>query len=253
MLIDTHCHLNSLDAPTIADVLLEAKHNYIFIDVSIDSASSKQSLAVSAKNDCVFSSLGFHALSDEKFSREVIDGYKRRIQGNEKVVAIGEIGLDYKSKRLVDEQEEIFIEMLALAKELDLPVAIHNRWHNNRVFEILDAHYAQYDKVIFHCFSQDKEFLDHIVQRKSFASFSLNIFREKKAILSALDSIPMDNLLLETDSPYMRYEGRTSLPLDIEKVYAFVAKRKNISLGELQEALVKNVSRIFPSIIQEGS
>jgi len=160
-------------------------------------------------------------------------------------VAIGEIGLDYKSRLSFFEQSNIFREFIKLSLEFNLPLVLHNRWHNDAILGILDDYLRDYKQVIFHCFSQDIHFLERILAKNGNVSFSLNVLRKTKKIDEALKEIPLGNMLLETDSPYMKIYGEYSTPLDIEKVYNYVATVKDISFDKLQNVVYSNARRIF--------
>jgi len=244
MLIDAHCHINSLSSDT-ARAVLDKNSGYLFVDVSIDAKTSLKSLDLSGKYGFIYSSLGFHPFAGEKFSSATIEEYRNLLKSNTKAVSIGEIGLDYKARLSSLEQSNIFREFIKLSLEFKLPIMIHNRWHDDTVFGILDDYLPDYRHVVFHCFSEDVRFLARILAKNGNASFSLNILRKKKKIDDALKEIPLDNLLLETDSPYMKVYGEYSTPLDIKKVYNYSAGTKNISVDEIKNAVYSNAKRVF--------
>jgi len=221
MLIDAHCHFNSLPQKRRRQVISACSSGYILINSSIDLQSSKDSLLYSKAHPFICSSLGFHPFSASQYTPQILKQYQELAAAHNKVVAIGEIGLDYKADTPLKEQEEIFKKFIELAKNLNLPIIIHNRLEGFRILEVLDNHLSSYENLIFHCFSYSKEFLDKIIEKKGFISFSLNILRGNEKIVSSLRNCPLGKLLLETDSPYMRIEGKPSTPLDIDKVYRF--------------------------------
>ena len=247
MLIDSHCHLNSLSKIIREDVISSSNSNYCFIDSSIDLNSSKASLEISSKYDFVYSALGFHPFSAKSFCPTVVRDYEKLID-NKRVVAIGEIGLDYKAGASAQAQEDILIAFIELAKGKNLPVMIHNRWPDTKILDILDKFYSSYRKVIFHCFSYNQDFLAKIIEREGFVSFSLNILRKKAEILQSLKNCPLDKLILETDSPYMRVGGKPSTPLDIDKTYTLAAEIKGISKKELEREVFSNIRELFPHL-----
>lgn len=262
MLVDSHCHFNSLKEEDFKTVISSCKENGLFIDSSIDLESSKKSISISRENNNIYSSLGFHPFYADKFKAATIDEYQDMISKNKKIVAIGEIGLDYKSKVVWEKQRYVFIKFLKLARKNNLPVSIHTRidpkiaalplkqqGHHgfSEIFDILDEEFfsCEYSNIIFHCFSYSKNLLEYIVGRGGYISFSLNVLRNNKNILEALTHCPMENILLETDSPYMRVEGKNSTPKDIEKVYDFVLSFKGITLEQLKEKVLENTKKIF--------
>lgn len=244
-LVDSHCHFNSLSEEIREEVVSSCGGNYIFIDSSIDTKSSLESVALSERHDFIYTSLGFHPFCGAEFSGKVIDEYERLIKENKKIVAVGEIGLDYKAEISLEEQESILCDFISLAKRENLTVVIHNRLDTFKVLEVLDKYFSTYQKVVFHCFSYSEEFLKEILQRGGFVSFSLNILREKKSIISSLNKCPLENLLLETDSPYMRIKNEPSTPLDVEKVYSFAAAAKGLEEEQLKKIVLSNAKRAF--------
>jgi TatD DNase family protein len=245
MFIDAHCHINSLVEEEIGKIVSSCRSNHIFIDSSINIPSALKSLQLSNKYPCIYSAIGFHPFSAKEFSETTIADYEKALQQNEKIVAIGEIGLDEFADTALKGQEEIFCHFLALAKKFNLPVIIHNRVSSPHIFDILDKYFASYEKIIFHCFSYSKDFLEKITSKHGFASFSLNVLRKKKDIIESLKAVPLANMLLETDSPYMKIDGRASSPLDIEAVYSFAAAAKNVEIEELKESICVNANKLF--------
>ena len=245
MLIDTHCHLNSLSLEQIDLVTSSFPKDAFLIDASIDYESSIKSLEVSSQYPFVYSSLGFHPFSVNRFNPDLIEKYRELIKINKKIVAIGEIGLDHKADAPLEKQAEILGEFIGLAKQLNLPVLIHNRLDSLKIIEVLDGFFSSYEKVVFHCFSYSPQFLAKIIERKAFVSFSLNVLRNDPKIIASLKECPIQNLLLETDSPYMRIKGKISSPLDIERMYPFAASVKEIDRDKLEEAVWQNAQRAF--------
>jgi len=255
MLIDSHCHFNNLSQITRKQVLDCAQDSaqYCFIDSSIDLNSSLASSKLSVSHEHIYTSLGFHPLSAESFNQQTQAAYENLIKENSKIIAVGEIGLDYKAALAAKDQEEIFKTFIQLAKSNNLPITIHNRIDPEsdklktpqRVLEIIDQFYSNYEKVIFHCFSHSVEILEKIIAKSGFVSFSLNILRKAKKILKSLEACPLENLLLETDSPYMKIKDRSSTPLDIVKVYERAAEIKGLSKEKLEEQVFSNAKRAF--------
>jgi TatD DNase family protein len=243
MLIDAHCHINCLGQDKISDLVL--LDNHIFIDSSINYSSSLDSLKLSQQHKSIYSALGFHPFEAEGFSRETLNDYQALIDSKSKIVAIGEVGLDEKAKIPLEQQEKVFIAFIKLAKKNNLPLLIHNRLNSLRILEILDSNFTSYETIVFHCFSYSQDFLSKIVQKKGYTSFSLNILRKKPALLQALKACPLENLLLETDSPYMKIAGCDSTPMDIDKVYNFCSEVKGLAQSSLEEKVYSNAKRLF--------
>lgn len=244
MLIDSHCHLNSLKKSILEEVISKASGHY-FIDSSIDIESSQISTALSNKYDFVYSSLGFHPFSAKSFSKELLSEYERLILANEKVVAVGEIGLDHTAKISLQIQEVVLGNFIELAEKIKKPIIIHNRMQDARILDILDKSGFDYKRVVFHCFSCSSDFLERVTKKGAFVSFSLNILRKNKDIVGSLLKCPLENILLETDSPYMRVNKLFSTALDIIKTYEFAASVKSLEMEELEKIVLNNAQKLF--------
>jgi TatD DNase family protein len=260
MLVDSHCHLNSLtDSIRLKVVDWFKASGHKLIDSSIDLKTSRESIQLSKEYSFVYNSLGFHPFFYHDFSDKIYKKYKKFLKVNDKIVALGEIGLDYKAKIPLNQQEEIFKRWVELAKENNITILIHHRlnkesWYSNkypnrpRILAILDQYFSNYQNIVFHCFSYSFEFLQQIIDNGGFVSFSLNLLRKNKKINDSLKKCPFDNLLLETDSPYMKIRAKESTPLDIKSVYSYVAELKNISKNELENKIFLNVKKVFKEV-----
>lgn len=247
MLIDCHCHINALAKTTREEVIASCRDRgqYLFIDSSIDMNTSLASMALSQYYDFFYTSLGLHPFSADLFSDEVIATYEGFIKENNKIIAVGEIGLDYKAQAPSQKQEEVFKSCIRLAKRANLPIIIHNRFDNPRILDILDEFYPNFERVVFHCFSYGPDMLERILKKGGYVSFSLNILRGNANILASLKSCPLQRLLLETDSPYMKINNVVSTPLDIEQVYAQAAAHKGLEAAALENQIFLNAQKVF--------
>jgi TatD DNase family protein len=258
MLIDSHCHCNALSRSIRDSLFSSVPEDYRFIDSSIDIETTRVSLELSKKYPFLYTSLGFHPLGARTSPEGAVKEYRRFLDRGAKVVAVGEIGFDYKAELSFAEQEHVFRMFLSLAKERDVAVVLHNRFDPSRdegefsiqggfarLFGILDEYFPSYAKVVFHCFSYSQDLLSLIIERGGFASFSLNILRSNEKIIASLKNCPLSNMLLETDSPYMKIKDRHSTPLDIDRVYARTSLVKDIDESRLKEAVLSNARSVF--------
>ncbi len=245
MLIDTHCHLNSLPPQSRGQVIEACSSGCVLINSSIDLESSKESLRLCGEHYFIYSALGFHPFSASQYDPQILIQYQELATNNSKVVAVGEIGLDHKADVPLERQEEIFREFIQLAVKLGLAIIVHNRLEGYKALDTLDDYLSSYENVVFHCFSYSPEFLDKIIAKGGCVSFSLNILRGNDKIIASLKKCPLENLLLETDSPYMRIEGKPSTPLDIGKVYEAAANIKEMDIKKLEEIVFANAKKIF--------
>jgi len=219
--------------------------DYLFIDSSINYHDTLASLPLAQKYPFIYLTIGFHPFCAKEFCKDVLAQYEKLARDNSKIIGIGEIGLDYKADISQREQEEILSSFLVLADQCHLPVLIHNRFPSPRILDILDGIFKSYENIVFHCFSYSRDLLNKILSKGGFVSFSLNILRKKDELLDSFASCPLENIFLETDSPYMKINGRISSPLDIREVYAFAAAFKGIEEKRLQEAILANAKKVF--------
>lgn len=219
MLIDTHAHLNDERlSPSIDEIMstMQSKGLEAIINVGYDRPSSELCLEQAKKYDNLFAVVGIHP-HDAKAQTKEDYIYFESVSRDDKVVAIGEIGLDFYydlSDREV--QKRVFIEQLELAHALKLPVVMHVRDAYGLALEILkeNKRFLEYSGVM-HCYAGSKELLKEFVDLGLYASFggvtTFKNFGKAEVVISC----PQDRLLLETDCPYMTpvpYRGKTNLP-----------------------------------------
>ena len=173
----------------------------------------------------------------------------REYSKSEKIIAIGEIGLDYYwDKSFNDLQKEVFIKQVKLANELNLPISIHDREAHKDTFDILKE-YNKTSKVVMHCFSGSVEFARECLKEGWYVALG-GVVTFKKAIKTkdvAID-VPLDRLLLETDAPYLTpvpYRGSENQPAYVRYVAEEIAKLRGISYEEVAEATSKNAKDVF--------
>ena len=178
--------------------------------------------------------------------------YKRQRQlrdlaSHSKVVAIGEMGLDYFrdfSPRNV--QKEVFLSQLALAQELDLPAVIHNRDADEDILKILEG--VRFERSVLHCFSSDTEMARRAVSLGCFLSFTGNVTFGKNYTEAVLSAIPMDRIMLETDCPFMTpvpNRGKLNEPANIPHIAQRIAKVKRIDVSEVAESTTSTAQIFF--------
>ena len=248
MFIDTHSHLN-LD-PFFNDVepfLERAISNRVekIIVPSVDVPSSEKSIILSEKYEEIFTAIGIHPNDSEKVDDnylKILEEYSR----NKKVVAIGEIGLDYyrnySEKKI---QKRKFQEQLELAKSLNLPIIIHNRNADYDVLEIMER--VDYFNGQMHCFSSDLEFAKKILKKGMLISFTGVVTFSKKASEVA-SNLPLERLMIETDSPFMApvpFRGKTCEPSFVIEIAKKYSELFNIKLEEVEKITTQNAEKLF--------
>jgi len=277
MLIDTHCHLDFPDFDhDREEVIQKAKEQGIDYIVNIGSslAASKNSVALAKQHDFIYASVGLHPHEAENFNSRVLEEIKTLVEAP-KIVAIGEIGLDYyfreePKKEIKILQEALFRNLISVAKENNLPLVIHNRDADSDLLKILKAQFR--DKKIrgvVHCFSSGEKFLEEILELGLYISFTCNITypaklsnigrdpasgnniqRGKKAdnLRKLVKAAPLERLLLETDAPFLSpqvYRGKRNEPGNVVILAQEIAKIKEIGFEEVAQATSKNARELF--------
>lgn len=252
VLIDTHCHL---DMPTYENdgdaLLLRAKEAGVtrIISVGIDLASSRKAIALAEKHDGIYATVGVHPHNVEELSEEVY-AELRTLCRHPKVVAYGEIGLDYvKNYAPVSLQKEHFARQVALAGELQLPLVVHDREAHDDVMEILEAAGPFPAGGVMHCFSGDAVFARRVLA----LGFHISIpgvvtFAKAEMLHDAVREIPLASLVLETDGPFLApapFRGKRNEPRLLLFTARKVAELKGISLDEVARQTTMNAVRLF--------
>lgn len=243
-MIDTHCHLNfEAFKNDVSDVIKRAERvgvtKFIVPGAKLD--SSESAVLLSEQFGSVFAAVGVHPHHVSDFNEEVLKKIEELLK-NPKVVAVGEIGLDFKKN--LPEQIDCLRRQIELAIKYDRPVIIHCR----EVYEEIDEFIKDYRiRGVFHCFSGDLQHLTRVLEMGFYVSFAGNVtydFTYDELIKTA----PLDRLLLETDSPFlapMPLRGQRNEPKNLSENAKYIAETKNIGLNELLESSTINAERLF--------
>ena len=245
-LIDTHAHLFLSSLP-FATLWQKAQENHItqIINVAINLESSRQVLALHQKYPEIKPTIGIHPSEYQDLSK--INEMETMLQ-NHKFCAVGEIGLDYfKNYAPQTTQITLFEKQLALADKYKLPVIIHNRHADTDILKIM-ANFPKL-KYVFHCFSSNQQFIEKIFHKNIFFSFTgLITYSKKGKILQALKSLPLENIMLETDCPYLppkKYQGLENQPAYLLETALKIAEIKNLSLAQVAAQTTQNALIFF--------
>ena len=249
MLTDTHCHLfykelkNDLDAIISRAIDMKVTR---FICVGTNIEDSKECLSISENNDNIFASVGVHPHD----AQNVLEGYIDEIyelMEFESMVAIGEMGLDYFrniSEPLI--QEKVFREQVKVAQDLNRPIIFHNREADSDIIKVL----SDYPDVIgvAHCFSSNLETANALLEMGYYISFSGNLTFKNSHLPDIAKEIPLERLLVETDSPYLSPEphrGKKNEPSRVRFVAEKLAEIKKISFEDIAKHTNENASELF--------
>ncbi len=248
MLIDTHCHVLKEEYDNVDEVINNAKKNGVdkLIINGYDLKTSREAIEIANKYDFVYAAIGIGPENIDRFSNGTMKKLEQLIT-NKKVVAIGEIGLDfYWTKENADLQEVFFKEQVLLAKKYNLPVIVHNRDATKKVYDILKSSGVT---GIIHCYSGSLEMAREFVK----IGFMLGIggvvtFKNADKIKSVVKEMDVSSLALETDSPYLSpepYRGRKNEPSNIRFIASKIAELKGVSANEVLNASSSSVMAKF--------
>lgn len=210
--------------------------------------SSQLAVELSQTYDFMYATAGISPNDIKEASKQKIDQI-RQIAQNNKVVAIGEIGLDYYwNKENKEEQKHVFIEQIELANELDLPIVIHCREAVMDTLDILKNKICPKKKGIFHCCMLNQELIKEVVKLGFYISFSGNITFKTAKPEFCIKAVPMDKILIETDSPYLTpepFRGSRNDSRNVKLVAQKIAEVTQKDLEEIAEKTYQNACRIY--------
>ncbi len=249
-MIDTHCHLEMKPFDEDREeVIKRAKEVGLeaIITIGSDFEGNKKAIELSEKYDIVYATVGFHPHDAKDFTEETFELIKR-LSRKEKVLAIGEIGLDYHYNHSPKHiQKEAFIKQLTYAKEIDYPVVIHSRESKTDTLEILKR--SGVNKGVMHCFSGDIDMAKKVMELGFFISIAGPItYKNATKLQSIAKLIPDDYLLIETDAPYLTpepFRGVRNEPAYIIHTARFLAKLRGISEEDIIRITSVNAKRLF--------
>jgi len=250
MIIDSHAHYDNKRFKEDADILvtsLPSKGVELVINVGCDMQTSKNSIKLAKKYPHVYATVGVHPHSSKTLNEENLQKLKE-LTKNEKVVAVGEIGLDfYHDFSPRDIQRQWFKHQLELADELDLPVIIHSREANQEVFDTIL--YSDVRKGVIHSFSGDWKLALRYVELGFFIGISgVVTFDKTNQLQSAVKEIPLDRILMETDCPYLTPAPHRSKRNDstmLVYVAEAIAQIKDVTVDTVCNQTAKNVCTLF--------
>ena len=254
MIIDSHCHL---DYPGLFDdldnVIKRANQNKVKYLLSICTTLSsyeKIKIIVDKYND-VYGTLGIHPHETKDFKTFDKKKIMNLVNKNKKIIGIGETGLDYYYNHSdKDVQKKIFIEHIKAACELNLPLIVHSRNAEKDTYEILKSEKKNSSlKAIIHCFTGSSEFAKNILDLDFYISVSgIITFKNSSELAKTVSSVPIEKLLVETDSPYLSpepYRGKKNEPSFVVKVVEKLASIKKISPEEVIKNTTNNFLKLF--------
>lgn len=250
MLFDTHAHLNDDRFDGIREQLIESlNENGIgaYCEIGYDVESSGRGAELSEKYDFIYSAAGVHPHDTDSLTEDDMAKIKE-LCSRKKVVALGEIGLDYyydNSRR--ENQRFWFDRQLSLSEEINIPVVIHTRDAMKDTIDILKAHPKSTG--IIHCYSGSKESAKILLDMGYYISFAGPLtFKNATTALEVASYVPDDRMLIETDSPYLApvpYRGKTNTPVYVAEVAKKLAEIRNSNFEEIAFKTFENAKNVY--------
>ena len=250
---DTHAHYNDEKFEEDRNIIIrEIKENnikYVTV-VGYNIESSIKAIEIANKYDNIYATVGISPNDlDSQIDLEKIESLAQ----DKKVVAIGEIGLDYYwNKENKDLQKDIFVKQIEIANKMDLPISIHTREAVYDTLEVLKNRIKVKNSGIFHCCPLNIELIKEAVKLGFYISFSGNVtFKNSKNANKCIEAVPIDKLLIETDSPYMTpepYRGKRNNSIYVKLVAQKIAEVRNMELEDIAKITLENAKRVYKMV-----
>lgn len=252
MYFDTHAHLDDKQFRQDQDAMIrrakEAGIQYI-VNVGYNVPSARRTLELVKKYDFIYGAIGMHPHDAKDLNGESLQELKR-IAKEPKIVAIGEIGLDYYWNHSPhDVQQRVFRRMIDFARELKKPIIIHDRDAHEDIFRIMKEEEARDVGGIFHCYSGSWTMAKEAVSMGFYISIAGPVtFHNARKTVEVVKEIPLEHLLIETDCPYLApvpYRGKRNEPAYVVKVAEMIAEIKGVPLTDVALATLENGKKAF--------
>jgi TatD DNase family protein len=245
-IFETHAHLDFEDFDTDRDAMLQQCQKAgveRIINVGVDERSSRASIALAEKYPFIYATVGYHPHDVAGYDEAVI----RELITHPKVVALGEVGLDYfRNYSPRPDQKRIFEAQVQLAAEYNKPLVIHDRDAHEDCLAILDAYKPK--KVVYHCFTGDAAYAQEVLDRGWFISFTGVITYKNNTLSDVVRLVPTNRFFIETDSPYLTpvpHRGKRNTPAYLRHVIEKIAELKGLAPRTVAEYAWHNAAEFF--------
>ena len=251
MLFDTHAHMDDRAFDTDREELLASlpeKGIGLLMNPGCSLASSRNASRLAERYDYIYAAVGSHPDAADEVKDAVLEEYRMLCKQNPKIKAIGEIGLDYHYEDIPRErQKEAFRAQMALARELDLPVIVHEREAHEDGSRVVE----EFPEVtgVFHCYSGSGEMAKWLVARGWYIGFTgVLTFKNARKALEVASSIPLERIVLETDCPYMSpepFRGKRNDPGKLYRMAEKLAELRGLSVEQIHSITMENGKRLY--------
>ncbi len=250
MFVDVHAHLCDEKFIDVDEIVKNAREKRVekIISASYNFSSCKKNLEIANKFDNVFLTVGIHPENVDEIDENYLSNLKNLSQ-SKKIVAIGEIGLDYHWRDdNKEKQQKVFVEQIELANELDLPIVVHCRDAIGDTLEILKKHTPKRESLM-HCYGGSEESAKEFLKLGfSFSFGGVVTFKNAKNVLKVVEALPLEKIMLETDCPYMSpepFRGKLNEPKNIPIIAQKISEIKNLEISKIEEKTTKNTEKMF--------
>lgn len=252
MLFDTHVHLNADQfEDDQEEVIKRAQEAGVrkMVVVGFDHKTIPKAMDLTERYDYIYAAVGWHPVDAIDFTDKELD-WLEDLSKHPKVVALGEMGLDYHwDKSPVSIQKEVFRKQIQLAKKVNMPIIIHNREATEDIIKILQEEDAQTVGGIMHCYSDSPDYVQACLEMNFYISLGGPVtFKNAKLPKEVAKVIPLDRLLIETDSPYLAphpNRGKRNEPAYVRLVAEKIAELRGLSLKNIAQITTENAHRVF--------
>jgi TatD DNase family protein len=258
MIVDCHCHLDHKWFSEDIDAVIKRAEKAgvkAIIQNGIDKQTNRITLELANKYEIVKAALGMYPQSSLKRETDNIDSAHPFEQYDvdseidfirsqkDKIIALGEVGLDYKETDERAEQQDAFRKILNLAKEINKPVIVHSRKAEADVLDIIDK--SKYNKIVLHCFSGKKKLMERAIKRGYFFTIPTCVVRSQQFQM-LVDMLPLRQMLTETDAPYLSpFKDQRNEPAYIIEAIQKIAEIKKMDVKEIKNTIFMNYQGLF--------
>lgn len=258
MIIDSHCHIYfDKFVDDLDEVVRRAEAAGVkkMINIGCDLETSVKAAQMGERFESVYSTVGLHPCYCGDVGAEIFEDFERMIVENEKIVAVGECGLDYYKGDTSEEgkatQRFAFESQIELATKTHLPLVIHNREADEECFAILSG--AGTRNVVFHCYGSDLKFAEKVWRKGWITSFTgIVTYPNAKDLQEVARNVPMDLFMVETDCPFLApqgHRGERNEPAYVTEVVEKIAELKGLPVDEVAKVATDNTKRFFPRLV----
>jgi len=255
--IDTHAHIDFPNFNDDRDKVIRSAFDVglsAIINIGVDVETSRASVELAENNERIYAAVGCHPHDSRKFTREDKQTIERLAQ-HPKVVAIGEIGLDYyRDHSPRDIQQQVFAEQIVMARDFELPMVIHIRAAMQDALRILREQKAYLVGGVLHCFPGTAEDARIAADMNLLVSFGGSLTFKKSRSAAAASEVPLEDIILETDCPFITpepFRGKRNEPAYVRYAYKALASIRNLPLPTIEKTVDENARRLF-NIADDG-